>query len=335
MAYEISLAYAITTKFGHALDYVLHYALYIGLFYFHCYGVLHVTISGEKKRWLALFSRFMAELALFVISGALISMYLELIQVERRVSIKNASFIYGTIYRCIYITGLSTAYWFVLHLFRKQKRIHRLQRAKLTAAMAKEKLKIQTEAALLKATINPHMLFNTLNFLYNEVRKIDKPVADHIMSLSELMRFALTDISREDKVTLNDEVVYLENYIHLYKQRIPSNIILVREGTSFDFQQKIIPLLLATLVENIFQHGDLAGPDKPASIMVSCKSGLLVLQTENKIRQESNAGHGLGLINLEKRLQYAYPNSYRYTRHVEGNTYKTFLKIDLNNSGLC
>jgi two-component system, LytTR family, sensor kinase len=335
IAYEISLAAAITKKFAHVLDYTFHYALYIGLFYYHCFIVLDSAINRKGKNRFFLFYKIVGELIAFFICSALISIFLEVLEISPKWSLTNSDFIYANIYRGLYLLGGSTAYRFVLNLIRKEKRINRFRHSNLIASMEKEKLRMQAEVALLKAQINPHMLFNTLNFLYNEIRKIDKPVADHIMSLSELMRYALVDINKEEQVVLNDELIYIEHYILLYKQRIPSHIILAKEGSSFDFQQMVIPLLLVTIAENILQHGDLTEPTTPAFITISCKSGLLDIRTENKIRPDSNAGHGIGLVNLQKRLQHAYPHSYQYINTDDGTIYKTNLKINLNKEALC
>lgn len=335
IAYEVSLAAAITKKFAHVLDYTFHYALYIGLFYYHCFIVLDNAIHRKGKNRFFLFYKIAGELTGFCICSALISILLEFLEISPKWSLTNSDFIFANIYRGIYILGGSTAYRLALNLIRKEKRINRLRHSNLIASMEKEKLQMHAEVALLKAQIKPHMLFNTLNFLYNEIRKIDKPIADHIMSLSELMRYALNDINKEEQVVLNDELIYIERYIHLYKQRIPSHIVLAKEGTSFDFQQMVIPLLLVTIAENILQHGDLTQPTHPAFISISCKRGLLDIRTENKIRLDSNAGHGIGLVNLQKRLQHAYPQSYHYIETDDGTIYKTNLKINLNKAALC
>ncbi|NEU08694.1 histidine kinase [Flavihumibacter sp. R14] len=325
ISYEISLAAAISKKFGHILDYVLHYALYIATFYYHSYYVLNVTKVRKERRWLNLLLKLTSEIILFFICGALIGIYLDIELIEQKWNFQN-NFIIGNIYRCIYILCGSTAYWCVLHLKRKEMRINRMRSALLISSMEKEKLKL----ALVKSTINPHMLFNTLNFLYNEVRKVDRPVAEHIMSLSELMRYSLSDNSNEEKVKLNDEINYIEHYINLHKKRIPSYISLSKEGIMDDLPLRVIPLILVTMTENILQHGNLENPDRPAYINISYRSGCLRIHTENMVRQGASSGHRMGVANLKKRLKYAYPDSFNYIIENDGMTYKSFLNIHLN-----
>jgi two-component system LytT family sensor kinase len=205
-------------------------------------------------------------------------------------------------------------------------RINRMRNALLISTMEKEKLKL----AVIRSTINPHMLFNTLSFLYNEVRKVDGPVAEHIMSLSELMRYSLSDISKEEKIKLSDEINYIEHYINLHKKRIPAYISLSKEGMIHDLSLRVIPMILVTLTENILQHGNLENPDNPAIINISYCGGHLSIQTENRVRQVPSAGHCMGVANLTRRLHYFYPDSFNYIIENDGLIYKAFLNIDLN-----
>jgi len=335
IVYEVSLLTVIAGGRPHVLDLLLHYPLYITLFYYHCYRVLNVGVKDEESDWRRLILHVLAELITFFIIGAIISFYLQNLGIRPKWSVGNYTFIYGNIYRCIYILGASTGFWFALFSIRKQKRIIQMNHDKAMAILEKENTKLRSEAALQKATINPHMLFNKLTFLYGQVKKVDKASAANILSVAELMHFALLDNAREEGIRLKDELRYIEHYIRLHKQRFASNIILRKEGTASDFRQLVIPLLLITLVENLLQHGDLSEPALPALVRVSCKENVLDIGTQNLIGFRSGTGHRIGLANLEKRLGHAYPGSFRYSSHIENDIYKCTLKIHLNKSPIC
>ena len=166
-------------------------------------------------------------------------------------------------------------------------------------------------------------------------KKVDKAAASNIMSVAELMHFALVDNTGEEGIRLKDELRYIEHYIRLHKQRGRANIFLKTDGAASGFRQKVIPLVLITLVENVLQHGDLSEPGSPALIRISCTKNLLEISTQNLIGLKSGTGHRMGLANLEKRLSYAYPGAFLYSSHIENNIYKCTLKIHLNKSQIC
>lgn len=331
--YEITLAGAISGKFAHFIDYLLHYSLYIGLFYFHCYRVLIPAGNAKRMKWVIVTVKVLLELLVLFCMNILIHLLLKDLDINSSWSASGSVFVYSNIYRGILILGASTGYWLILEFFKKTKRIHKMQYAGAFAEKEKEKLRgdmMKAEIDLLKSQINPHMLFNTLNFIYNEVRKIDKPVADHILSLSELMRFSLTGLNSDEKVYLIDELEYIEHYISLHCMRLPSHIVLIKKGLPSGLQLKIIPLILATIVENILQHGDLSKPGRRALLRMTNRRGHLTILSTNKIKQSHQSGHGIGLVNMERRLKLAYPNSHILEHGMHRSKYTLKLTINLN-----
>lgn len=329
--YEVTLAGAISGKFAHFIDYLLHYSLYISLFYFHCYRVLVPAAHAPGMRWGFLFMATLLELMVLFCLNILIHFILYKLDIKSTWTASSSVFIYSNIYRGILILGASTGYWLVLQFYKKSKRIHKMKYARAVAEKEEEKLRadiIKAENDLLKSQINPHMLFNTLNFIYNEVRKIDKPVADHILSLSELMRHSLPGPT-DEKIYLLDEIEFIEHYISLYCQRLPSHVFLIKKGFRPDLQLKIIPLVLSTIVENILQHGDLSKQGQ-TQLSITNRRGHLTILSMNKINPSPNSGHGMGLINMEKRLKMAYPNSHVLEHGMNKKGFKLKLVINLN-----
>ena len=190
---------------------------------------------------------------------------------------------------------------------------------------------LQSRNAYLQAQVNPHLLFNTLNFMYNTSAKVSEKLAETVMNLSDMMRYALTSIDEDDKVPLEKEIEHIHNYIRLNQARFNENLnvdILVNgdpEGL------RIIPLALITLVENVFQYGDLQDQQHPALIRIDIQDGNLELELKNKKRANRRThGHGTGIRNLRERLDIYYPGLYSFDIQDEENSYALKLTLTLN-----
>jgi hypothetical protein len=168
-------------------------------------------------------------------------------------------------------------------------------------------LQLETELNLLKAQVNQHFLFNTLNNLYGLSIGAPEQMPEAVLQLAGLMRYQL-DSSRLATVTVGTEAEYLANYVGLEKLRLRAN-------TQVEFvvdlpqpQQRIVPLLLLPLLENCFKHA--IGPAEANDIRISLtqQDGVLTLRTDNSIPVEFRpAASGLGLPALRTRLAQFYP----------------------------
>src|SRR5262245_43999547 len=127
--------------------------------------------------------------------------------------------------------------------------------------LEKEKQKTEIELKALKAQINPHFFFNTLNSIYSMALDKDQRLPNTILQLSDLMRYFLY-ASRDKFIPLEKELAVLDNYIALQKIRSDTklNIEATRSG-EIDNQQ-IAPLLLVTFLENAFKHGAKGSAEK-------------------------------------------------------------------------
>lgn len=195
-----------------------------------------------------------------------------------------------------------------------------------TLQLAKDNL--QLEYNFLKAQVNPHFLFNTLNNIYGLIMKGDNRRSAHLVSrLSELLRYILYD-SNNETMPLRREVALLEDYIELEKVRL--NQIQVSFKTQIDDQDyQIAPLLLMPLLENAFKFSN----DVPGSQIKICLdvcNGQLQFSLDNTIdeeRENTNSG-GIGIGNLKKRLELYYPG-YRYEQQIDSGTYVVRLNLSL------
>lgn len=184
------------------------------------------------------------------------------------------------------------------------------------------------ELKLLKAQLNPHFLFNTLNNLYGlSVIKSDK-LPNLMLKLSDLLRYSLYD-TKEVFVPIEKEISYLENYISLEKIRLEeTEISFLKEG---DFSVKTIaPMLLIVFVENAFKH--LGGENSSVKINIKLQKGTLHFLCKNSIdenvsleRNLEEGKSGIGMKNAEKRLELLYPNKHNLIIEKE----KGFFSVNL------
>jgi sensor histidine kinase YesM len=188
----------------------------------------------------------------------------------------------------------------------------------------------QFELKLLKAQVQPHFLFNTLNNIYYEAYMEAPRTALLIERLSDIMRYFI-DQNIQDMVSLETEVQFLDNYITLEKIRIlPEPELEFRKDFKAGIQ--LPPMLLMTFVENIFKHGidKISGCNK-VWINIAEQEGYLIFETRNSINRHPGRTRptGLGLKNLRQRLSLLYGSDFELETRDEGGYYTAFLKIPL------
>lgn len=201
----------------------------------------------------------------------------------------------------------------------------------------KEKERLQTELHFLKAQLNPHFLFNTLNSLH-VIMKEDLPLAERtLLEFSALLRYQLYECN-EDITTLEREVEFLKNYVALEQLRHG-------EALQVDFQfpqpvpyRQIAPFMLIPFVENAFKHVS-HHADQPNRIRIELieQGGKLQLTIENTCEpqpQQESGRKGIGTENALRRLALLYPKHYHLVAENRGNTYYLYLQLDLNGDQL-
>ena len=173
------------------------------------------------------------------------------------------------------------------------------------------KEKIEAELHILKAQLNPHFLFNTLNNIYVLALENSPKTSYSIERLSEILDYVLYRCT-EKYVSLYGEIRMLENYIALEKLRYDDRLqVTFQKEVGQDI--KIAPLILLSFVENAFKHG--AGEDSGSpkiDITIRYGNGLFLFEICNTI-QSMNVNHPrkkIGLINIRKQLDLLYQNQY-------------------------
>jgi two-component system, LytTR family, sensor kinase len=193
-----------------------------------------------------------------------------------------------------------------------------------------ESEKLASELAFLKSQVNPHFLFNILNNICSLARKKSDETENAIIKLSQIMRYMLED-SKDEKVSLDKEVEYLENYIELQRLRLPENVNIefALEGRTELFS--IEPMLLIPFVENAFKHGVSYQEASEIKIRLACKGQTLLFSVENHIAKPHSdpveQGSGIGLKNVVRRLDLLYPGKHHLLVTNDGSHYTVNLEI--------
>jgi len=195
----------------------------------------------------------------------------------------------------------------------------------------KEKLQKEMELNYLKAQVNPHFLFNSLNSIYSLSRKQSLETPDLVMQLSELMRYQL-ESSKKETVLLKEELKFLENYLLLEEKRLSKRctIEFLIDGDVSDL--RISPMLLIPFVENAVKYGAQSTNEQSTiDISATIKNSTLHFCVDNSKphKVSSLKRTGLGLENVRRRLNLLYPNSHVLEIDDKEEKYHINLSIDL------
>lgn len=202
---------------------------------------------------------------------------------------------------------------------------------------AKQILAQQQAAELqyLKAQINPHFLFNTLNNLYGLSLEASQKVPGMILKLSDILSYSLYE-SAADHVSLEKEIQLIKDFIALEEERYGD-----RMQVEFDIDEEvneqldIAPLLLIPLVENAFKHGVKEATEKiPIHIRLWQVGDELSFEVKNQVSEAldspPNKKQGLGLKNLKRRLDLLYPGRHHLATSRQNDHFHAQLKIQID-----
>ena len=185
------------------------------------------------------------------------------------------------------------------------------------------------ELQFLKSQLNPHFLFNSLNNIYSLAYQKSEKTADAVLKLSEIMRYMIYE-SNDMWVELSKEISYLESYVDLHRLRFKDGAAIEMSINGEIKDQKIIPLVLISFVENAFKHGVANDPSDPIRINIIANQKILHFSITNKKRtgNKDEVG-GVGLNNVERRLQLLYPDRYKLNIVNSATHYTSELMLDI------
>jgi two-component system LytT family sensor kinase len=191
--------------------------------------------------------------------------------------------------------------------------------------------KLETELRYLKAQINPHFLFNSINTIYFQIDKNNAEARESLQKFSELLRYQLYECN-EDQIAIEKEIEYLQSYIDLQRLRRKKNYNIHFETGSNVQDFTIAPLLLIAFVENAFKHVS-NYTDKCNNIQVCLqRQNGCMLFTVTNTKNSNPAAHnndGIGLKNVRRRLELLYENRYDLQIENEPHLYAVHLKLEI------
>jgi len=196
-----------------------------------------------------------------------------------------------------------------------------------------EAARAKAELYNLRSQINPHFLLNTLNNIYALTAINQERAQDAIQQLSKMLRHMLYD-NQESSVALSDELQFLENYISLMKIRLSANVDVTFTHNVDVPGVRIAPLIFISLIENAFKHGISPTEQSFVHIEINATDHDINCRIENSNHPKSNqdrSGHGIGLNQVQRRLDLAYPNHYKWVKgtNEDGTIYTSAIHIDL------
>jgi two-component system LytT family sensor kinase len=275
------------------------------------------------KRKYALF--FTSALTIIVLSGwlrALVAVQMNL-HFFHPTQITN----FGTLYLN---SVLNISLWLSLIIMLKMM-IDRLQTQRQLDLLETERIK--NELDYLKAQINPHALFNSLNTIYGHIDKSNQVARNILLDFSELLRYQLYDCSAE-KICLEKEMGYIKSYVDFQRLRKEEKLVVALQIENMDTSLQIAPLLLVILVENAFKFvSNFSDKENKIAIKIFTVGNILYSSfTNTKELQEASltkTSNGIGMINLKRRLELVYPQKYELTTNAGSDYYEANLIIDL------
>ncbi len=190
-----------------------------------------------------------------------------------------------------------------------------------------------TELSFLKAQINPHFLFNTLNNIYSLSLKKSDHAPEAIIILSDMMRYVLNDAQR-DTVDLDMEIDYVSKYIELQKLRLTDMVTIEYEVSGQPDGLVIAPLILMPFIENAFKFGISTDEHCIIQISITIADGRLHLLVSNGLFSKDNQvehSSGIGIVNARRRLELLYPDKHDLKiKPNKDNKYTVHLDINLS-----
>lgn len=222
----------------------------------------------------------------------------------------------------IYFAFLYSAFG-IVYFFVQSERQHQLKQARL---MLENK---QTELSFLRSQVNPHFLFNSLNSIYSLVYHQSDQSLTAIARLSDLLRYMLYDTN--EKVPLQKELEYIEKYMELQQMRFESALPASMEITGNPGKAHIPPLLLIPFVENAFKHGDTSNGNR-IHIKLQADEALIRFHISNNVNlRQKDAGGGIGLENVQRRLELLYPGRHSLQIQKTNDIFEVELEIRHDN----
>jgi len=235
---------------------------------------------------------------------------------------ERRSWFFGAIITNLSVLVIGTFYQMLYNRYQTEKR---------NLAIINEQREAQLQA--LRAQINPHFLFNTLNNIYSlAVVKSDK-TAEMVLKLSSLLRYVIYE-GRARLVSLKREAAQIDEFINLFRMRSEENLDISYLKEGIREEHTLEPMILIPLVENCFKHCDFDTNESAyVKLDLEVKNNTLyftTINTRNATDRQKDQVGGVGLDNIKKRLELKYAGQYALNVKEEEDRFFVHLKLQLS-----
>lgn len=222
----------------------------------------------------------------------------------------------GNIAGTILCGGLGTLFRFTIDWF---KNLHLKKEL--------ENKNLQSELEVLKARLNPHLLFNTLNNIDTLMHSDNQQASIALSKLSDILRYTVYDVTN-DQVPIQKEIAYIKKYIDLEKLRV-SNANSVVLDIEIKNEIMIPPMIFLPYIENALKHSNLNNKEQFVKISLINKSDALIFNCINTVNENPRKtdDSGIGLEIAKKRLELLFPNKHDLIIESSDKEYKVSLKL--------
>lgn len=274
----------------------------------------------ERKRWFQYLAEFIVPFIIIVALRVFVQRYIIDGYTHQERYFYSSTFVVQTAVITLFITIFISLLRFVSEWFEMEAIKKEVETEKLTA-----------ELNFLKTQINPHFLFNTLNNLYYLAYSKSENTTEVISKLSQVMRYMIYDANHE-RVLLEKEIEYMQNYIGLERLRLNNQIPINFDIKGNTMGVEIAPLILITFLENAFKHGVTSNnPEAWVNISIRVENDRLHYSVENSkaknALQDNGGKSGIGLTNVRRRLELVYPA--KHTLKVEDTAHRYYIELQI------
>jgi two-component system, LytTR family, sensor kinase len=311
---------------------LLVFFMQLCVFYSFLFSLLHFR-GGDFLSWLKSASLFSLSFGLVIFFNYLRSR----LAAHYGIDLHGGSpsvFLTETIAIYSQFSFYALGYYYLTRSNQKQNELRQLAEAKAAQEAANAQLRqnlLEAENSFLRAQINPHFLYNTLNVFYAQALPLSKPLANNIVVLADIMRYSLEATESNTLVPLRMEVDQLERVVALHQLRFGGNLHIALTVNAQTDGINVAPLIFVTLLENALKHGELNDPTAPVAIWLATSNAQIFFTIRNKKSTDPpEHGHGIGLDNIRKRLDNIYGDNYRLGINDSVDWFEAVLTIKYN-----
>jgi len=223
---------------------------------------------------------------------------------------------------------IGVAIHFVKETFNQQEEKYKLNEKQISTEL---KLK-ETRLKMLQNQLHPHMLFNSLNMIYGHSLKKSDKTSDLIINLSNMLDYMLYRCE-DDRILLEKEIEFLNNYIELEKNKFDDSLMLDIAWPDRQNHFSIAPLILLPFCENCFKHVKQTSNEQPRIDIKGIIDGnrfvFTARNTFSLVGRKSGL-KGIGIQNVNERLNLLYGGKFNLNTREEDGTYNLQLTLELD-----